>query len=205
MKYSRGMNPNSRNGFTKGHFPYRAMLGKKHTAESRLKMSLKLKGLKRTEETKMKNSLANIGKKLSEETKRKISLAGKGKIFSKERRENISKSLKGKTWDILGRKKQDPSITYEKKLVLNANRRELNKNAEGSHTYEEWINLCKTYKYMCLCCKRTDVKLTEDHIIPLSKGGTNYIWNIQPLCLSCNIRKYDKTINFKKRLEEIVL
>lgn len=64
----------------------KSRLGKKHTPETRAKLSAScmgrvspLKGVKMSEETKLKLRAANLGKKLSEETKKKISLAGKGK------------------------------------------------------------------------------------------------------------------------------
>ena len=50
------------------------------------------------------------------------------------------------------------------------------------------------YKNTCPSCYKSEpeIKLTEDHIIPLSKGGNNKIENIQPLCGVCNCKKYNK-------------
>lgn len=64
-----------------------------------------------------------------------------------------------------------------------------------SHTFGEWELLKKQYGYTCPCCKKSEpeIKLTEDHIIPLSKGGTDIIENIQPLCLKCNMHKHTNT------------
>lgn len=66
----------------------------------------------------------------------------------------------------------------------------------GSFTREEWRDLCVKYKHRCLRCgKRT--KLTVDHVVPVSKGGSNRIENIQPLCLPCNLAKHTETIDYR--------
>ena len=57
-------------------------------------------------------------------------------------------------------------------------------------TIQEWIALKDKYDHRCLCCKKheseLDRPLEQDHIVPVTKGGTNWISNIQPLCHKCN-------------------
>ena len=84
------------------------------------------------------------------------------------------------------------------------NRQNKKRNSLGDHTFIEWNELKRKYNYTCLCCGKSEpeIKLTEDHIVPLSKGGSNYIDNIQPLCQVCNSTKNNKTIDFRNRQEE---
>ena len=78
------------------------------------------------------------------------------------------------------------------------NRRRAKQNAAGGDfTAADWIALVNHYGGKCLCCGRTNVELTADHVIPISKGGASSIDNIQPLCRSCNSRKNDKTIDYR--------
>ena len=55
-------------------------------------------------------------------------------------------------------------------------------------TADEWIALCRKYNYQCVCCRR-ELGLSPDHVVPVTKGGTNTIDNIQPLCVYCNMGK----------------
>lgn len=67
----------------------------------------------------------------------------------------------------------------------------------GSFTQAEWNGLLDKYGHICLSCRRDDIPLTQDHVIPLSKGGSNTIENIQPLCGPCNSSKHTKTIDYR--------
>jgi len=75
----------------------------------------------------------------------------------------------------------------------NHKRRAMLRNAEGNFTVQEWISTCDKYNNKCAICG-CNKKMTVDHIIPLTKGGSNYINNIQPLCHSCNARKGNRIV-----------
>jgi 5-methylcytosine-specific restriction endonuclease McrA len=70
-------------------------------------------------------------------------------------------------------------------------RRALLKTTPGSFTPQEWADRLAEYGGVCPCCKQ-EAELTVDHIVPVSKGGTNWIWNLQPLCLGCNVAKSNR-------------
>ncbi len=70
-------------------------------------------------------------------------------------------------------------------------RRALIRNVEGSHTLDEIRVLYDLQNHRCAVCGKDmpDKKYTVDHIEPLSRGGSNYIANIQLLCAYCNKHK----------------
>jgi len=64
-------------------------------------------------------------------------------------------------------------------------------NVKGDHCNKEFESIVELLGYHCNDCWRI-IKLTEDHIIPITKEGTDFIDNIQPLCKSCNSKKSNK-------------
>lgn len=133
-----------------------------------------------------------LGKKLTEGTKNKISIARKGK------------TVRSQHWNWQGGVSATSAKRWvekhrDRKNYLNEKRRALWLNAGGSHTFEEWETLRAQYNWTCPSCKKQEPRiiLTEDHIIPLSRGGSNNIENIQPLCRSCNCKKHTKIIKYE--------
>lgn len=61
-------------------------------------------------------------------------------------------------------------------------------------TLEEWFEIIEKQGKKCNICRIgfDKVKPTQDHIIPVSKGGHYTKENIQALCGSCNSRKRDR-------------
>lgn len=56
-------------------------------------------------------------------------------------------------------------------------------------TRAQWEEIKKQYAYRCAYCGKKPMKLTQDHVIPLARGGNHTASNIVPACKPCNSRK----------------
>jgi len=70
-----------------------------------------------------------------------------------------------------------------------AKRRGLELGVIGEITPDEWLAIKQNQRNRCAQCgKKKPLEL--DHITPLIHGGTNFAFNIQGLCRTCNARKH---------------
>jgi hypothetical protein len=81
--------------------------------------------------------------------------------------------------------------------AANSKRRTRKSNAGGHFNQTQFRDLCARHGNRCLCCGRSDVKLEADHVMPVSRGGSSDILNVQPLCRTCNGRKYVEYIDYR--------
>lgn len=59
----------------------------------------------------------------------------------------------------------------------------------GAPGFFDWSLALELYGHRCAICGDSEPGLTVGHIIPLSRGGSNWQFNIRPECKSCNSRK----------------
>jgi len=188
--------------------------GKKHSLETRLKMSSTPRRKRGRSPHKPPQKIdrevcilcckefffykkANEGRKFCSQSCAAKSKVGEkhpmwGKKHSIETRLRISRVKTEFPSNWKGGRKANNKRYYKERTL----RRIIN---GGTFTKREFEDLKKKYNHMCLCCKKQEpfVKLSADHIIPLFVGGRDDIENIQPLCLACNKRKHTKTIDYR--------
>lgn len=78
----------------------------------------------------------------------------------------------------------------EKIAQHNRNSRAARKKAAGKHTAEDISALLQRQDGRCAACgvgMQDDYHI--DHIIPIARGGTNFVGNLQVLCPPCNLTK----------------
>lgn len=163
----------NKNGFKKGQTSY--WKGKSPSKATREKMRL----------AKLGKPSPKKGKPISDEQKVKISKKLTGQTHS------IERLIANREAQIRRHKKNNPNYelaTRNKRIASNG----------GFHSNGEWENVKAQYNWTCPGCKKKEpeIKLTKDHIIPLSKGGSDNIENIQPLCQPCNSRKNTQIVRY---------
>ena len=86
------------------------------------------------------------------------------------------------------------------RVTARQNRRCKRKGVYSRLTRFDWLAVEYKHGFACACCgvSSREEMITLDHVIPLSEGGTNCVWNIQPLCVTCHRDKDDM-----KPLEEV--
>lgn len=166
--------------------------GSRHTPEWKVNASMRLRGHKTSKETRRKISKSHKGMKYDDAFKDKIRIARARQVITPKMLEALAK---GRQSRITGVMKNPEYVSWLKNQWHHRRR-----NATGKHTFDEWELLKARFNWMCPRCKKREpeIKLTADHIIPLSViGSSNNIENIQPLCQPCNSWKNKKTIKYE--------
>lgn len=100
-----------------------------------------------------------------------------------------------KNKDTIKKKRKENGWKYnDKARIQSSKRRALKRSAEGNYTLSDVQRLMFLQHNQCAECKKeiTFAKKNNfhvDHIIPLSKGGSNWPDNLQLLCVFCNCSK----------------
>jgi 5-methylcytosine-specific restriction endonuclease McrA len=142
-------------------------------------------------------------RKYQEEHKEQI--AQYKKIWTANNKESVGASKRSyyerEREDILARSKKWAENNPEKVRQAKTNnlrkRRAARHASRGNFTVQEFEELCESYGNKCLACGDNEAVLEADHVVPLTRGGSDSISNIQPLCGSSNRKKFVNIIDYR--------
>jgi 5-methylcytosine-specific restriction endonuclease McrA len=127
---------------------------------------------------------------------RKYRTTNLSKIRAKNRawvKQNPDKAYRNtKRW-----RRANPETLRLSHVVSNANKNAKLHGARSKITLKQFIALLKKFGNVCVCCGKPG-PLGCDHVVPLSKGGSHSIRNIQPMLPACNRRKRTRSTDFRQ-------
>ena len=144
-----------------------------------------------------KDKIRERDKKYRENNKDKIrEYRENNKEYYKEYRENNKEHYK----DLFKKYYENNKDKYKE---YNHKRRALKLGNGGSYTKAQWLDTLEYFDYKCAytgeCIKHS---CHVEHIVPISKGGTSYIWNLVPSTASANLSKQNRDMEEWYREQE---
>jgi len=128
------------------------------------------------------------------EREREIQLAQRKEYYKEHRAEIIArvaeyrKNNKGKIYEGNKRYYQTDIGRESQRRAGHIRKSRVNK-LKATFTPEQW-NCCKDYfNHTCAYCGKELSRLSQDHFVPVIKGGTYTVDNILPVCKKCNSSK----------------
>lgn len=98
-------------------------------------------------------------------------------------------------WYAANGKEHRQTKRYKQSHTNGEQRRRARKlGAASTLTTQEWRELIAQYGGRCAYCNDPCSSPTQDHVVPLSRGGTHTRDNIVPACMGCNLNKRDKPV-----------
>lgn len=125
----------------------------------------------------------------------------------RERSKRYYRNNKAKHYEAVKRYRQqhrDRETTWKKRWLANhpekrrvavRNNKSRRRKGAGRYTLEQLFMKYSFHGWRCYLCSTPVTFKTShpDHRIPISRGGSNWIANIAPACISCNLRKNRRT------------
>ena len=173
---------------------------KEYTRKNRDKLNSQMRDYRKKNPEKFKEYESNRNKEVVNENNRKRLAIPANKIkkliqnnaWRDKNREhvNLTENIRRHKFRAANREKHNNKV-YERRDKV---------KQSGNFSLKDWLEIKNKYENKCLCCgkKEGDIKLSMDHVIPISKDGKNIAENIQPLCVGCNSKKGVKVIDYRR-------
>lgn len=84
----------------------------------------------------------------------------------------------------------NPDIRKAIRKAVDARHRARKLGALASLTTTQWKAIVAAYKGRCAYCGVKPKQITQDHVLPLARGGHHTPENVVPACMPCNQHKH---------------